>query len=221
MKINSSTRIVGEKIILVPYREHHVPKYHEWMSSQEIQDLTASEPLSLLEEYEMCNKWKNDNDKLTFIILNKNCYETLDKSIDENEKEIKSMVGDVNLFVNENEIVNNDNLKVGELEIMIAEKANRGLGFGKEAIKLMIYYCMQNLNDVTTFIVKISENNLASIKMFEKNFGFSRYDHIKVFKQLCLILKIDDDYLSKISNDSSLIKFQKNYKLNINYNYCI
>lgn len=218
MKINSSTSIIGDKIILVPYREYHVPKYHEWMSKQEIQDLTSSEPLSLEEEYEMCEKWKNDDDKLTFIILNRDCYENIDNTVASSEKEIKSMVGDVNLFVNENEIINNVNMKVGELEIMIAEKVNRGLGFGKEAIKLMIYYSLQHLTDITTFIVKITEDNLASLQMFQKVFGFSQYDHIKVFKQLCLKLKIEDHFLDKITNEIC-VRFRKDYKLKINYNY--
>jgi RimJ/RimL family protein N-acetyltransferase len=218
MKINSTTSIIGEKTILVPYREHHVPKYHEWMSSQEIQDLTSSEPLTLQEEYEMCSKWKYDNDKLTFIILNRDFYENIDNSVNKHEKEVKSMVGDVNLFINE-EIIESVNLKVGELEIMIAEKGNRHLGFGKEAIKLMIYYCLRHLNDIKTFIVKITENNLISIRMFEKNFGFLQYDHIKVFNQLCLVLKIDEDYLTKIKTDEYLIHFRSDYKLNINYDY--
>ena len=69
MKINISTKITGEKIVLVPYRKHHVEKYHEWMSRSEIQTLTASEPLTLDEEHQMQNNWQIDDDKLTFIIL--------------------------------------------------------------------------------------------------------------------------------------------------------
>lgn len=36
-------------LVLVPYDIGHVPKYHEWMSREELQKLTASEPLTLNE----------------------------------------------------------------------------------------------------------------------------------------------------------------------------
>ena len=45
MLINSSTALVGDKVTLVPYKSHHVPKYHAWMTSAELQELTESEPL--------------------------------------------------------------------------------------------------------------------------------------------------------------------------------
>lgn len=53
MLVNQNTVIVGEKAILVPYRAEHVPRYHEWMQDPHLQETTASEPLTMEEEYEM------------------------------------------------------------------------------------------------------------------------------------------------------------------------
>ena len=69
MLINWETTIQGSKVVLVPYRQEHVAKYHEWMKSEELQELTGSEPLSLEEEYVMQETWHRDPDKCTFIVL--------------------------------------------------------------------------------------------------------------------------------------------------------
>lgn len=37
-------------------------RYHQWMSSPDLQKLTASEPLTLEQEYDMQKSWKEDND---------------------------------------------------------------------------------------------------------------------------------------------------------------
>jgi len=33
MLINTDLTLTGERLVLVPYREEHVPVYHEWMVS--------------------------------------------------------------------------------------------------------------------------------------------------------------------------------------------
>ncbi len=47
-------------------------RYHEWMKSEELQQLTASEPLTLAEEYQMQQTWlEDDNSKLTYTSVKK------------------------------------------------------------------------------------------------------------------------------------------------------
>jgi len=62
MKLEESLRLTGNKVVLVPYKKIHVPKYHEWMGDDEILRLTGSERLSLEEEFEMQLKWAQDED---------------------------------------------------------------------------------------------------------------------------------------------------------------
>ncbi|GIY15526.1 n-acetyltransferase 9-like protein [Caerostris extrusa] len=71
MKTNSCIKIVGEKIVLISYKKLHVEKYHSWMQSPELLELTASEPLTLEQEYQMQQSWYEDDDKCTFIVLDK------------------------------------------------------------------------------------------------------------------------------------------------------
>ncbi|XP_076263663.1 microtubule-associated Nat9 isoform X3 [Rhynchophorus ferrugineus] len=115
MLINKYTVIKGRNIVLVPYREEHVLKYHEWMKSEELQKLTASEPLTLKEEYEMQKSWQKDENKCTFIVLEKDKYEQTGNEID-------SMIGDTNLF-----FATPEDRICAEAEIMIAEQSARGI----------------------------------------------------------------------------------------------
>jgi hypothetical protein len=48
MKINENTCIVGQRVVLVPYKCGHVPRYHGWMQDPYLLEMTASEPLSLV-----------------------------------------------------------------------------------------------------------------------------------------------------------------------------
>lgn len=98
MLVNSNTVLVGRKVVLVPYLHEHVLQYHEWMKDPLIREQTASEPLSLDEEYEMQQSWAVDEDKMTFIILDKGS----NGEVHDAAALLKSchMVGDVNIFFN-------------------------------------------------------------------------------------------------------------------------
>lgn len=75
MKENEFVVLIGTNVILVPYEDYHVPKYHNWMQDPELQTLTASERLSLQEEYSMQRSWREDADKCTFIVLDREKFD--------------------------------------------------------------------------------------------------------------------------------------------------
>lgn len=122
MRENQLTIIVGTNVILVPYEDFHVPKYHGWMKDPELQVQTASEALTLQEEYAMQRTWREDADKCTFIVLDRKKFENCPKKVDVAQsetrqnsddddainaptqlREIDAMIGDVNLFFIEGE----------------------------------------------------------------------------------------------------------------------
>ncbi|KAJ1359634.1 hypothetical protein KIN20_018408 [Parelaphostrongylus tenuis] len=115
--------------------------------------------LTLEEEYEMQRKWRLDDDKLTFIVLSRTMS-------DGGCSEVESMIGDVNLFVSSDR-------HSGELEVMIAERAARCSGAATEAVTLMISYAMKELQ-MKHFFVKITDDNTASLHLFEHKLNFKR-----------------------------------------------
>ncbi|XP_077358022.1 alpha/beta-tubulin-N-acetyltransferase 9-like isoform X2 [Festucalex cinctus] len=130
--------------------------YHEWMKSAELQQLTASEPLTLEQEYDMQRSWREDADKCTFIILDKRRW------TDSGSEEAQCMIGDVNFFLSDPE-----DLSLAELEIMIAEPDYRGKGIGKEVTQMMMHYGVAKLG-INKFQAKIGLDNEVSISMFKK-----------------------------------------------------
>ncbi|CAL4094321.1 unnamed protein product [Meganyctiphanes norvegica] len=188
MRINRNTTIDGATVVLVPYRESHVEKYHQWMKSTELQELTASEPLSLEEEYAMQRSWREDENKCTFIVLDKDLYE------ETGHDEVAAMIGDTNLF-----LTDSDDPTMAEAEIMIAETRFRGKKRGWEAILLMLRYGMENLG-ITKYEVKIGLNNMASIKMFEK-MQFKEESRSEVFEEVTLNSHVTETWKSWLMNN--------------------
>ncbi|EKM74964.1 hypothetical protein AGABI1DRAFT_47168 [Agaricus bisporus var. burnettii JB137-S8] len=169
MKENIDTVLLGNRVVLVPYRIHHVPKYHEWMLDPQLRDLTASEPLSLEEEYDMQQKWQNDEDKLTFIILARQADDQLPNGLGlssltapvlPEDSKVKSlpMVGDVNLFL-------------------------KGTRPGSAHSTVQAPLSLTNIIAPDRLVVRISDSNEPSIRLFEK-LGFKTTKKVEIFQEV-------------------------------------
>ncbi|EGG12821.1 uncharacterized protein MELLADRAFT_101377 [Melampsora larici-populina 98AG31] len=199
MKLNEHTALVGPRVVLVPYRQEHVKQYNQWMKDLELQTLTASESLSLEEEYQMCQSWSNDSDKrdtsLPLQLENGN----LNQSFRSSHLGDHRMIGDVNLFLSntspsldENENENEEEEKsIGELEIMIASKAHRRIGLGIEVMKIFMHYShLSILPQIDFYLVKIALNNQSSINLFKK-LGFNEFKINDYFQEVELRFKFN------------------------------
>eukprot|EP00002_Diphylleia_rotans_P040389 TRINITY_DN9557_c0_g2_i1.p1 TRINITY_DN9557_c0_g2~~TRINITY_DN9557_c0_g2_i1.p1 ORF type:complete len:195 (+),score=49.35 TRINITY_DN9557_c0_g2_i1:73-657(+) len=172
MIINKDTILIGSKVVLVPYETQHVPKYHDWMESDFLRDMTASERLTLEEEYEMQKSWRNDSNKCTFIL------------IDPSETP-KKLAGDVNFF-----LIDDEDATLAEIEVMIAEESCRRKGMAREALQHMMRYGYEFVG-IRTFVAKIKESNDASISLFEK-LGFSEISRSSVFQEVTLEIRFNE-----------------------------
>ncbi|EKV04388.1 hypothetical protein PDIG_23900 [Penicillium digitatum PHI26] len=118
---------------------------------QEIQEATASEPLTLEEEYSMQRSWRQDADKLTFIVCRAITTDIEDDLPSQAKLQTESdlpanMVGDINLFlrIDDGEEGDSPPQIVGEVELMIAETVNQRRGFGRAALLMFMRYIVQN-----------------------------------------------------------------------------
>lgn len=200
MRINEDTLLEGNHVVLVPYNRDHVPRYHEWMSSPALQKLTASEPLTLEEEYDMQRSWREDDDKCTFIILDKQLW--ADPAVQEQE----CMVGDVNIF-----LTDPDDPSLAELEVMIAEPGYRGKGIGKEVVRMMICYGVAKLG-IRTFEAKIGLDNKISIALFKK-FKFQEKSVSEAFQEMTLELTVDEELQQWLLGNLSFIQEKQYLKI--------
>jgi RimJ/RimL family protein N-acetyltransferase len=140
------------------------------MQDPQLQEATASEPLSMEEEYAMQRSWRGDGDKLTFII----CLPLSNESSDfagERESEQRKvvlagrddaperMVGDINLFLFESDEDDDeyaakkeggkvDGGVVGEIELMIANSQHRRRGHGRAALLAFLEYILFRWRDI-------------------------------------------------------------------------
>lgn len=141
--------------------------------------LTASEPLTLEEEYAMQHSWLTDADKLTFIVVDRSAREYGTLPHEEREKHGKP-IGDVNIFLNEDE-----DTPLAECEVMVADAAYRGKGIGGEAIALLLSYYKQyvDAHNERTLSVKMSYTNNLSYSLFTK-LGFVEHKRVEVFQEI-------------------------------------
>ncbi|XP_062553460.1 alpha/beta-tubulin-N-acetyltransferase 9 isoform X2 [Armigeres subalbatus] len=186
MRINENLKIVGSNVILVPYESKHVPKYHHWMKSPELQELTASEPLSLEEEYQMQKSWREDEDS-------------------RDGDEIAALIGDTNIFLQPNEgddADDEDIVKTGEIEIMIAEQTCRGKRYGWESTLLMLHFGIKHLN-IQKYKAITKDTNAKAMQMFTK-MGFREMKRVPVFQEVTFEKLVDSEWIDWIEREISL-----------------
>ena len=118
-----------------------------------ILEMTASEPLTLEQEFAMQRSWREDADKCTFIVVARQPQE---------RPELDRMAGDVNLYLHPW-----DEPGHAEIEVMVAEEVFRRQGFAREAVLLMMQYAFEHLS-VHRFYAKINQSNLPSLRLFSR-----------------------------------------------------
>lgn len=91
----------------------------------------------------MQQSWRQDPDKLTFIVCAP-VHRSNATSIGENDDGPDNMLGDVNLFLRmedeEGEGRGSSSIIVGEIELMIAEKKSHRMGYGRAALLSLLKY---------------------------------------------------------------------------------
>ncbi|KAL2263599.1 hypothetical protein VTK26DRAFT_6066 [Humicola hyalothermophila] len=214
MRLNASTAVSTAKALLVPYERRHVPTYHGWMEDPAIQEATASERLTLEEEYENQESWRASHDKLTFIICQPLSAGGGATSVRAGEADApERMVGDVNLFLypyegeddgEGDEDPAEPEFCVGEIDIMIADHRHRGKGLGRAVVQAFLHYISRRSESILLeysqdkgvqappklklLMAKINEGNAKSIALF-KSLGFEQEGAVNYFGEIKLVLR--------------------------------
>ncbi|KAF4453027.1 putative METHIONYL-TRNA SYNTHETASE, mitochondrial [Fusarium austroafricanum] len=205
MRVNQNTAISTSSALLVPYEAHHVRQYHAWMQDPDIQEATASEPMTLDEEYENQQSWRTSSDKLTFIVC---APVTQDVSL------VKAgtadadplMRGDINFFLypfeddDEDSTTDTQGWVTGEVDVMIASPSHRGQGLGQAAVCALLVYIRKHIDgalaeygakELKGLMVKIKEGNKGSRALFEK-LGFVQKGEVNYFGEVLMTIEWDE-----------------------------
>lgn len=161
----------------------------------------------------MQQKWRLDADKLTFIICLPPRREIPSDGciLPGQDDAADRILGDVNLFLFEDESEECEKAHtrmVGEIEIMIAKKEQRGKGLGQAALTLFLHYVFKNREEImkeqfglsgtpngaslptlSALRVKINQTNTPSIKLFEKLGFVKRSGEPNYFGEFELVLQ--------------------------------
>ena len=145
-------KIVGKRIYLSPMNSEDYLKYAEWMNSYEISKGVGN--FSRLVSIESEKAWleKATSEKYNFAIIN---------------KENDTFLGNISLMH-----VHDVN-RTAELGIFIGDENYHSLGYGSEAIMLLLDYGFNYVN-LNNIMLRVFAFNKRAIKAYEKC-GFKTY----------------------------------------------
>ena len=185
---------VGERISLIPYTLSHVPLYFKWLSDPQTSLLVSTEPsTSLDEELEHFGQYEQRGGEMTTLLLE--------------IRETGELIGDVSLVrcdldaeglakagvagqqQQPQQHPNGEGVDIIEVNIMIAERERRGLGYAREAIKILQDYCMtrwRSTGQATGLVAKISADNTRSKALFQHS-GFVDHAWSEAFQEFTML----------------------------------
>ena len=114
---------------------------------QAIQEATASEPLTLDEEYDNQASWRTSSDKLTFIVCEPHvpAAETVRAGQDDADARMR---GDINFFLYPDDSKEGDSSVIGEVDVMVAGEVHRKQGLGSGAVRGLLGYLTRNIDEI-------------------------------------------------------------------------
>ncbi|KAI1391470.1 GNAT domain-containing protein [Hypoxylon trugodes] len=217
MRFNENIAVSTEKVLLVPYDAHHVPRYHQWMEDPAIREATASERLSLDEEYENQASWRESPDKLTFILceplLPQDPAPIVVAGVDDAPTK---MIGDINLFLtpwddDEDEQQGQEPEKgektyyTAEVDIMIADSSHRGKGIGRAAVSTFLVFVRRHLDAILAEYANADNTattttptSTPALREVVAKINASNTGSIALFKSLGFVKKGDVNYFGEI-----------------------
>jgi RimJ/RimL family protein N-acetyltransferase len=193
------------RLSLLPYSAALVPRYHEWMADEALREATASERLTLEEEFAAQREWAQDPGKQTFIVFDRAARSEADAAA--------GMCGDVNIFLMSEDAAEDyalpasepagaaaattaaaaaatsaEPLPTAEIMVMIAEADQRRRGFASEAVRAMMVFALRS-RGVRRFVAKISDSNAPSLALFGR-LGFRVARRMPHFQETHLAFEV-------------------------------
>jgi RimJ/RimL family protein N-acetyltransferase len=154
---------------LVPFDKEYVPAYNACIAEDaQLQEMIATEPVTLEQEYVHWHEWMTDPTRLCLLVMD-----------DE-----RGFAGDVNVFLRDEESEEGAKVRIAELSVMICPESMRKRGHASRALTLL--FELLRAHDVADILeAHVLAKNAPSIALFRK-LGFEVQSENEAFGELVM-----------------------------------